>query len=590
MTPFTFTPQTADAGAPLDLRARFRLELPADAGFALKERAREIATGISLKWPRPIVTAAFVPASRAHERLARLLRTPELPPQAYELALDENGALLKASDDAGFFYALLSLQEVLAPSSNRSARVLRASFAPALPVRGYMLDISRDKVPAMETLFALVDTLASLRYNQLQLYTEHTFAFADDAPAWRGYSPMTPEEIMRLDEYCARRFIELVPNLNSFGHLGKWLCHPEYAHLAEHEKPWLYEPWGSWMHDVICPGPEAEAFIARLYDEMLPNFTSRTLNVGCDETLELGSGRSRERFPGVPASTLYLDFLKTIARLARERGFRIQFWGDIILKHPDLIPQLPPDCTALAWGYEANDISADACQAFQNAGVPYLVCPGTSTWNSFAGRRDVMLANLRTSVANAIRYGAQGLLLTDWGDHGHSQYWPASWPGLTAAALAAWNGALPAEDDLARLVDRFFHTSGAGARILALGGIADALQPRIHNRAHPFQAFLDHGKRARDLGITAEACAALRDDLDHLPPVDDAPRLVRDELAQTAEWIRAGLDLIAGTPADWEARADALLAEHRRLWLARNREGGLHHSCALLRADLTPKA
>ena len=64
-----------------------------------------------------------------------------------------------------------------------SVQFLLSVYAPVLPVRGYMLDISRDKVPTMETLFALVDSLAALRYNQLQFYTEHTFAFADDAPA-----------------------------------------------------------------------------------------------------------------------------------------------------------------------------------------------------------------------------------------------------------------------------------------------------------------------------------------------------------------------------------------------------------------------
>ena len=43
-------------------------------------------------------------------------------------------------------------------------------------VQGYQLDVSRCKVPTMPTLFRMVDLLASLGYNQFQLYTEHTFA------------------------------------------------------------------------------------------------------------------------------------------------------------------------------------------------------------------------------------------------------------------------------------------------------------------------------------------------------------------------------------------------------------------------------
>ena len=50
---------------------------------------------------------------------------------------------------------------------------------PDFPNRGFMLDVSRDKVPQLETLFWLVDLMASFKMNQLQLYMEHTFAYSD---------------------------------------------------------------------------------------------------------------------------------------------------------------------------------------------------------------------------------------------------------------------------------------------------------------------------------------------------------------------------------------------------------------------------
>ena len=42
-----------------------------------------------------------------------------------------------------------------------------------------MLDISRTKVPTMDTLLTLIDQFSTLKYNQIQLYTEHTFAFSN---------------------------------------------------------------------------------------------------------------------------------------------------------------------------------------------------------------------------------------------------------------------------------------------------------------------------------------------------------------------------------------------------------------------------
>ena len=96
-----------------------------------------------------------------------------------------------------------------------------------------MLDVSRDRVPKQAELLSLVDRLSRLRINQLQLYTEHSFAYAGHEVVWRDASPMTPLEIRELDAHCADRGIELVPNQNSFGHMHRWLQHDAYRELAE---------------------------------------------------------------------------------------------------------------------------------------------------------------------------------------------------------------------------------------------------------------------------------------------------------------------------------------------------------------------
>jgi hypothetical protein len=82
-----------------------------------------------------------------------------------------------------------------------------------------MLDVSRNKVPTLTQLFELVDLLASFKYNQLQLYTEHTFAYRGHEIVWADSSPLTPSEIQALDVYCTQRCITLVPNQNRFSFL-----------------------------------------------------------------------------------------------------------------------------------------------------------------------------------------------------------------------------------------------------------------------------------------------------------------------------------------------------------------------------------
>ena len=129
---------------------------------------------------------------------------------------------------------------------------LEVRDAPDLPRRGFMLDVSRDRVPTEASLCALVEQLAALKLNVLQLYTEHTFAYPGHEAVWRDASPLTPEEIVRLDAFCAERGVELVPNQNGFGHMERWLRHPAYRALGE------LESGGS----CLAPSEDAARFVA----------------------------------------------------------------------------------------------------------------------------------------------------------------------------------------------------------------------------------------------------------------------------------------------------------------------------------------
>ena len=107
--------------------------------------------------------------------------------------------------------------------------VLTIADWPVLPHRAYMKDIARCRIPTMIELYRMVDLMASLKYNQLQLYMEASYAYEQHEEVWKGTSPMTAEEIQLLDTYCHARCIELVPNQNSLGHMHRWLIHEKYS-------------------------------------------------------------------------------------------------------------------------------------------------------------------------------------------------------------------------------------------------------------------------------------------------------------------------------------------------------------------------
>ena len=190
--------------------------------------------------------------------------------------------------------------------------------------------------------------LASWKINQLQLYTEHTFAYRRHPDVWAEASPMTGEEILALDAYCRERFIELVPNQNSFGHMRRWLTHDAYRHLAEcpHGCDTGDPEWGYFDEPFsLCPGdPGSLELVRDMLDELLPHFRSRIVNVGCDETDRIwATGAARRRWPSAARARVYLDFLLQLRREVRSRGHTMQFWGDIIITDPELVAELPRD-------------------------------------------------------------------------------------------------------------------------------------------------------------------------------------------------------------------------------------------------------
>ena len=102
---------------------------------------------------------------------------------------------VEATDEAGAFYARATLRQ-LARLHDGRLPVGTVTDWPDLPQRGVMLDVSRDKVPTMTTLLALVDRLAEWKVNHLELYAEHTFAYRDHEIVWRDASPFTADEIV----------------------------------------------------------------------------------------------------------------------------------------------------------------------------------------------------------------------------------------------------------------------------------------------------------------------------------------------------------------------------------------------------------
>ena len=514
---------------------------------------------------------------------------PRLGAEHYRLVISTTRIDVTAGDATGFLFALQTLRGLWAEDS-ASLPCLTLADGPALPVRGFMLDVSRGKVPTMGELLRLVAGLHALRANQLQLYVEHTFAWPGHEDAWQDASPLTAAQVRALDDACAAVGIELVPNLNSFGHMERWLRHPRYRALAECPEGWIHPLTGQFKEfpGTLRPDQASLDFVDGLLADYLPCFRSRQVNLGGDEPWELGQGFSKAAVAERGKHRVYLEHLRKLCALATGRGYRTQFWGDILLEDLALAQEAPADATPVAWGYDAGhpfDAQAGRLRELERT---YLIAPGTSTWQSFTGRLDNALTNQREAVAAARAHGARGILLTSWGDNGNHQPWPTNWPAMAAGLTQAWAGGPAGE---------------LAAGCAALGGLTDA-DGRAVAAALTHLGQLDGliAKANRNKSLTWDFLTAkpaalakftegvdgeeLRRSWEYL---EEGDRLLaeikdvdlREELTLGSHLARAGLQRAQGITLSRRERA-TLLERYQAAWLKRARPGGLDESLGLL--------
>jgi hexosaminidase len=568
---------------------------------------------------------------RSEEMLSWPLRVevvvdPSLPEQGYRLELARGTASIACRDAAGERYARDTLRqlEIACPDAVPELEVLDW---PEFPVRGYMLDISRDRVPTRETLAEMVRFLSRIRINHLQLYTEHTFAYQNHPSVWQEASPITAEDIRWLDVLCREAGIELAANQNCFGHMGRWLKHEEYRDLAEAPDGWKMSLGIEMPASVLRPVPESLALVTELLDELTPHFSSRRVNINCDETFELGKGFSAAEVKTKGLASVYLSFVRQVVDHLQAKGKEVLFWGDVLRNHPELLEELPDrDLVALVWHYEAPSaqdkvpawvmpilsefgMTEESLQGFvyhvrnfATANIPFWVCPGPSSWNSLVGRLSNARANLEDAARVGADAGASGYLITDWGDNGHMQPFVVSMLPLIEGAGLSWCRDTHGRQDLTMVLDQVGFAQpieGLGRFLERLGSLCEHTGLTGINGS-PLHEKLVGGGMPSDGTIDPDGIRfvlqELEDLMDELPEIMLPPEqadTLRLELAAAMRLARQGAWILAQeagleAPASEQLAADLVEAIEwqRAAWLRGSRPGGLEDSLHRLHATV----
>ena len=516
-----------------------------------------------------------------------VLAEADTDPESFELRVDAAGARLQG-DSAGLRYGAEALAQLAAPDGRVPA--VHLQDAPALRRRGFLLDISRGKVPRPETIRWLLGVLARLRYNELFLYTEHTFQFEKHPEIGADSGGYSAAEIRELDAWARECGVELVPCLQTFGHFRRILEKTPYRRLAESERLWSVSP----------EAPGTYPLLQDMLGEYLPNFASGWAHLNCDEPVDLGKGLSSERAGREGPAAVFAGHVNRIAGMVRELGKRPMIWADVIADHPDALDLLDSSITLADWWYEA-DHDFDRVRRFEDAGRDFLTVAGTSSWTSLFPRFDTSLPNIRGHARAAKRFGASGFILTDWGDGGHYNLFGGSLFPIAAGAEAAWGDEDRPEGELAAAFSEHVAAdpSGfAGEFATRLGRLHDTGFPHFNHsplKTVFFETRLRRGARVPRREALEATLAALRrlaaeTEARGLPPgLSGAEwRFALDASLLAAERGLATLRFrqsepsgspddrrLAGELAALAERQGELARRFRELWLRANRPEGI---------------
>ncbi len=381
--------------------------------------------------------------------------------QSYIIHISQDRIDIASDGAAGAFYALMTLK-MLKESTDADVECCFIEDGPDMLYRGFYHDATRGKVPTLDTLKKLADTMAEYKLNSLQLYIEHTYEFKEYDFCLDKLGYLTKEEICELDIYCKDRFIELIPSLASFGHLYHLMSSDKYNHLCELQNyiPDSHYYVEKMKHHTINPlMDESFELITSLIDQHMEAFTSDKFNICCDETFDLGTDVNNDKDKG----ELYVNFVKKLIEHLQSKGKTVMMWGDIILKHPDRVGEISDKVIFLNWDYGAEPIEANIAAM---AGVTQIVCPGTGAWNGFHEVSHTEEKNILTLTSYGKKYGAIGILNTNWGDLGNPSCLGMCMYGLILGGAVGWYTETKADKEFKAFVSEYYYGNSEAMNIL----------------------------------------------------------------------------------------------------------------------------
>lgn len=321
---------------------------------------------------------------------------------------------------------------------------------------GIMLDCSRNAVPTVAYLKNFLTRSALLGFNTLLLYTEDTYQIADEPHFGYMRGAYTEAELRELDSFAAQLGIEIIPCLQTLGHLEQILRWPAFRDIKDTDDVLLVDE------------PKTYALIEKMIATWSNVVGSRRIHIGMDETHSVGRGRFYDLHGDERHFDIFNRHLTRVVEICRKHGLRPMMWSDMYFRmgnpkndyyNPDtVIPEdvaraIPEDVGLVYWDYyhDSKAFYAEWIERHRQLGRVPVMASGVWAGNKFWYDRHITEKIVPPCLEACRETGVKDVLFTLWGDDGLLCDLDSAMAGLTFAAEQTFTGKAPAGRLNARL-------------------------------------------------------------------------------------------------------------------------------------------
>ena len=292
--------------------------------------------------------------------IVKMGTNPDLTGKNDAYAVDiKNNITISAENETGIYYGLTSVIQMLIEGDNVVTKGNIVDYSD-VEDRSFHLDCAR-KFFTKDWIISLIKDLSWQKYNSIQLHFSENEGFrlqSDTLEAIDGFQYvnnqyLTKQDMLEIIQVANEYHIEVIPSLDSPGHLGAVLRYlPSDYSCAS-----LFPTDGRRAQCFnIFTNDEARGFLIDLMTEFIDFFSEagcKRFNIGGDEFLEKFSNFSNEQYVQI------MEYFNEVSAIAKSKGMTPRTWNDGVMYGNYTGYKLDPDIEICYWAAPQNCASIE---------------------------------------------------------------------------------------------------------------------------------------------------------------------------------------------------------------------------------------